>query len=197
MYGGPEKRVSRLQFLSELPSLLETYGKQEVLTTVRQSIKHIQEELAVLSSDMGRLKKEKGERSPDIAWLFDVFLSMREDEVRGIQKQLKHWLHLLKLLTTHKRRSSLASVTEEEIQEARLYPYDLLLNRPGKKNGKTIAFVCPLHTEKTASFTVYLDNNRWYCFGCSERGDVIDLYRKLNPGISFPEAVKFLTNKPC
>lgn len=32
---------------------------------------------------------------------------------------------------------------------------------------------CPLHSEKTASFTVYPENNTFYCFGCGASGDII------------------------
>lgn len=39
---------------------------------------------------------------------------------------------------------------------------------------------CPLHEERTASFHVYLDSQRWWCFGaCGEGGDVVDLIRRL------------------
>lgn len=31
---------------------------------------------------------------------------------------------------------------------------------------------CPLHNEKTASFTVY-SNGKYYCFGCGASGDII------------------------
>src|SRR5215211_4248019 len=38
---------------------------------------------------------------------------------------------------------------------------------------------CPLpnHNERTPSFTVYTETNSWYCFGCLEGGDVVELYR--------------------
>lgn len=40
--------------------------------------------------------------------------------------------------------------------------------------------LCPMHSEKTASFYVYVDRQRWHCFGaCSSGGDVIDLVRRL------------------
>lgn len=36
---------------------------------------------------------------------------------------------------------------------------------------------CPLHNEKTASFTVY-PNGKYYCFGCGESGDIITFVMK-------------------
>ena len=34
--------------------------------------------------------------------------------------------------------------------------------------------LCPLHNEKSPSFTVYHDSNSWHCFGCGAGGSVID-----------------------
>ena len=39
---------------------------------------------------------------------------------------------------------------------------------------------CPIHTEKTPSFYIYEDSQRWRCFGaCAEGGDVITLVQRL------------------
>ena len=40
-----------------------------------------------------------------------------------------------------------------------------------KKGNKAL---CPLHKEKTPSFTIYPNNNSWHCFGCGAGGSVID-----------------------
>jgi hypothetical protein len=50
--------------------------------------------------------------------------------------------------------------------------------------------LCPFHAEKTPSFFVF-DNNRFKCFGCSERGDVIDFVQKVYD-LSFPDALRHL-----
>lgn len=41
--------------------------------------------------------------------------------------------------------------------------------------------LCPLHEEKSSSFTVYPDN-QFYCFGCGKHGDVTDLEQALGGG---------------
>ena len=39
---------------------------------------------------------------------------------------------------------------------------------------------CPLHDEKSASFYVYADSQRWRCYGaCASGGDVIELLQRL------------------
>ena len=45
----------------------------------------------------------------------------------------------------------------------------------GRLKGK-----CPFHEERTPSFVVYLDSNRWQCFGaCATGGDVVNLIQRL------------------
>ena len=47
-------------------------------------------------------------------------------------------------------------------------------------SGNRLKGLCPLHQEKTPSFYVYLDRQRWRCYGgCAEGGDVVDLLRRL------------------
>lgn len=51
---------------------------------------------------------------------------------------------------------------------------------------------CPLPehtTDKTGSFTVYPEDDTWYCFGCSAGGDLIQLVREMEPDLKFKDAV--------
>src|SRR5690348_7747355 len=55
---------------------------------------------------------------------------------------------------------------------------------------------CPFHEDLVPSFRVYLNTNRYYCFGCGAKGDVIELVQRLE-GVSFREALQRLaTNAP-
>ena len=39
---------------------------------------------------------------------------------------------------------------------------------------------CPMHHERTPSFYVFLDSQKWRCYGgCADYGDVVDLLTKL------------------
>lgn len=51
-----------------------------------------------------------------------------------------------------------------------------------QRSGTVLVGHCPLpgHTDRTPSFTVWSDNNSWWCFGCSRGSDVIDLYYHLH-----------------
>ena len=47
-------------------------------------------------------------------------------------------------------------------------------------SGTRLTGPCPLHEERTPSFYVYLDTQRWRCYGaCAEGGDVVDLIQRL------------------
>jgi len=63
-----------------------------------------------------------------------------------------------------------------------------------KKAGRNYLGLCPFHREKTPSFTVSPDKQMFYCFGCSEGGNVFSFLMKLNQ-LTFPEAVRHLAKK--
>lgn len=52
---------------------------------------------------------------------------------------------------------------------------------------------CPFHDDGVPSLGIYLDTNRYYCFGCGAKGDVIDLVQRLE-SVSFREALQRLAN---
>ena len=43
--------------------------------------------------------------------------------------------------------------------------------------GRNRVGLCPFHSEKTPSFTIYPDNQSFYCFGCGAGGDVVTFIR--------------------
>lgn len=46
------------------------------------------------------------------------------------------------------------------------------------RRGSSLVGLCPLHDEKTPSFTVAPDKGVFYCFGCGAGGDVIELVQR-------------------
>jgi DNA primase len=60
--------------------------------------------------------------------------------------------------------------------------------------GGSLKGLCPFHDEKTPSFNVTPARGLFYCFSCSEGGDVIKFVQKVD-GLSFVEAVERLAGR--
>lgn len=92
------------------------------------------------------------------------------------------------------RVSEIVTLSEEKIQEIKQAAniVDVIGQHvPLKKNGKDYFGLCPFHPEKTASFSVVTEKQMFFCFGCSESGDVFEYIMKIK-GIPFFEAAKQL-----
>ncbi len=64
-----------------------------------------------------------------------------------------------------------------------------------RRAGSNLVGLCPFHSERSPSFTVYPGNRgSFYCFGCGAGGDAISFVRKLE-NYDYPDAVEFLAKR--
>ncbi len=63
-----------------------------------------------------------------------------------------------------------------------------------KQKGPNLFGLCPFHNEKTPSFSVALQKQIYYCFGCHSGGNVFSFLMEYLK-IPFPEAVKICADK--
>jgi DNA primase len=63
-----------------------------------------------------------------------------------------------------------------------------------RKGGKDFIGLCPFHNEKTPSFTVSIEKQIYYCFGCHEGGNAISFVMKYE-NMSFQEALESLARE--
>ncbi len=63
-----------------------------------------------------------------------------------------------------------------------------------RQAGKNFSGLCPFHGEKTPSFIVSPDLQRYKCFGCGESGDIFNFIQKIE-NLDFPEALEKLANE--
>ena len=75
-----------------------------------------------------------------------------------------------------------------EIEEV-VSPYVTL-----KRRGKNLVGLCPFHSEKTPSFTVYPENGSFYCFGCGVGGDIFT-FTGLIENLDYGESIKLLAER--
>lgn len=60
--------------------------------------------------------------------------------------------------------------------------------------GGSMKGLCPFHDERTPSFHVTPSRGMWYCFGCSEGGDVLTFVQRIDH-LTFAESVEKLAAK--
>jgi len=63
-----------------------------------------------------------------------------------------------------------------------------------KPAGSNMLGLCPFHSEKTPSFTVFKSRQNFHCFGCGAGGDVITFIMKME-NLSYVEAIEFLAKR--
>ena len=60
--------------------------------------------------------------------------------------------------------------------------------------GSLATGLCPFHNEKSPSFTVYINTQSYYCFGCGSGGDVITFIKNIE-NLDYKEAVTMLAER--
>jgi 5S rRNA maturation endonuclease (ribonuclease M5) len=62
------------------------------------------------------------------------------------------------------------------------------------RSGREFETCCPFHAEETPSFKIFAGHDgieRFHCFGCGRKGDVLDFVREVK-GVDLPEAIRIL-----
>ena len=63
-----------------------------------------------------------------------------------------------------------------------------------KRAGSNFSGLCPYHSEKSPSFTVFPATQSFYCFGCGAGGDAITFVQR-SENLDYPAAVEFLAKR--
>ena len=63
-----------------------------------------------------------------------------------------------------------------------------------KRTGQNLKGLCPFHSEKTPSFTVYPGTQSFYCFGCGAAGDVISFVMRTE-NLDYVSAIESLAKR--
>jgi DNA primase len=63
-----------------------------------------------------------------------------------------------------------------------------------QRSGRDHKGLCPFHSERTPSFSVSHERQVWYCFGCSDGGDVLTFVQRIEH-IDFIQALEMLAER--
>ena len=187
----------------ESRSRLSTYQLLEIFPEAKPTVKRIlKEQIKQYKADLNFanewetkfnnniLSRVKMENKWFYAWIRDFLLEpLREDKESLIKKNY----FLLSSLNPQAKELK-GKITDHDIAHAKTIPIENYYFGHLYKRGNTLVGVCPFHTDKGPSFTIYTNTNRFWCFGCSAGTDVIDYIMKKN-NCSFLDAVKTILNK--
>lgn len=180
--------------------IMEKPSNQELLATFPEAKQIIPEKIKewkavkaeIVKVVKQKLKIIKQKSAPQNQWFWrDLVKFMDMPAIVEVDKHINR-LIMLKNLAENKPVPK-GWLTPHHVEQARTVPVAEIAAEHTKlrRSGKTFVGLCPLHKEKTPSFTVYSQNNSWHCFGCNKHGDGIQLIRELL-GLSFIEAVRSL-----
>lgn len=170
--------------------LLEVFpeAKQIIPVKILELMSKRERLVKKIEKGLVRIKKKK---DPMLKFLLREFLKaiLVEDLIK-LDSRISKLSRLNRLACGY---TSERGISDDMIEGAKQVPIEDLINRPFRVSGQRKVFKCPLplHEEKTPSFFVFEDNH-YYCFGCHQSGSSIDFVMKTQ-GLTFPEAVKFLT----
>ena len=81
-----------------------------------------------------------------------------------------------------------------DLLKSKIHIYDLVAKKVRlQRAGNDWIGLCPFHREKTGSFRVFPQQERYHCFGCGAHGDIFSFVQATEK-IDFKEAVKYLAD---
>lgn len=63
-----------------------------------------------------------------------------------------------------------------------------------KRAGSNLVGLCPFHSERSPSFTVFTGTRSFYCFGCGAGGDVISFVMRAE-NLDYMDALRYLAKR--
>lgn len=141
----------------------------EIKTAVMDNMKHEIQEL-----------RRPNAKEPNLFWVQKEVFFLKVQEIKN------RFMPTLRLIALRNQPKKEGMITDTDIQRAKEYPIEELLDTKGKKGNVS----CPFHEDKNPSLQIK-KNNTWTCYSCGEFGDSIDIYMKLH-NTDFLTAVKQL-----
>jgi hypothetical protein len=163
--------------------------KKLIVSGLKRDIEHLEERLKEISKH----KKSWNDKPWSVVWLADIAKGELSSEESHIHKLIKQKGWLIQGL----KRGELVDkgrITDADIAEAKRVPLSQFYIGQISKKGRYALALCPFHNEDSPSFTIYLEQNTYWCYACSEGSDVIGFVMK-QKNLKFIEAVRYILHK--
>lgn len=189
-------KVYHLTLEEEAKILKET---PELLESIRIKVLENSDEIKTLGAEVKSYLlgvRQRARSEEDILLLMPFIENFYEplDRLNLLLNQLFYWQSLISCIEDPINVKG----NDFSIEELRNKDIVIVAESLGivlKNSSNLMTGLCPLHEEKTPSFTIYPgqrpNKNSFYCFGCNEGGDVITLVMKVKK-INFIQALKYL-----
>lgn len=169
---------------------------------IQSELDSLELELAVLNTEIEILKKQQANAHYDDQRLYDLLLDPKvnfgwnattpANRKEKLRKKIGHLRWQLDYLSGKKKNSD--TITPDDIKRAKSVPIESFYVGSLRKAGGKLWGRCSFHTEISASFTIYVAQNSFHCFGCGAHGDSIEFIMRFK-NLQFIEAVRFLCKK--
>lgn len=137
--------------------------------------------------------KEKEGRLILVSVLYQSQINKKAELLHQINKGVSKYVAKIYFQNTDDPKG----FSPEEIEIARNTSIVSLFENDGnvlKVSGSNFITLCPFHSEKTPSCTLYCNENRYYCYGCNAKGNSID-YLINRHQLSFRESMSILIGR--
>ncbi len=171
-------------YLELAKKCIKKYGKKWFKNFLEERLEGFKKELQEMKENRHRILVDAIKRN-DQPTIDFINYSNTHDAPSPIERQISHHQ---RLVSAYGKRKKQNEITEMDIERAKQVPLDELYEIISRSR-----FVCcPFHEEKTPSCKLYADH--FYCYGCHERGSVIDWVMKTQ-GLGFKDAVLFILKR--
>lgn len=190
--GFEKKEIEEMENYEDYFSELEKNYKEAFRKKLRQDVKKLKGEVGLIWANNRRFEYLDNE----IKRLEELYEKNKSEEIEKkirkykFEKKNRIMDENVKFNLTLEKYADKDMVTDEDIENAMNFPFDLLL----EFNTRTKMASCPFHEERSPSFKVGGKFNRGHCFGCGWDGTPIDFVMKKD-NIGFIDAVKILRDK--
>jgi len=127
----------------------------------------------------------------DLHMFLTEIVTAKFGEYPILEKWYWYWKNLQDIANPRKKHREPKGMTPDMVARAKQVPLQNLFTGTLRKFGNRHTGCCPFHEEKTPSFSIFENTNKFHCYGCGEHGDAIDFVMKLK-NIKFNEAVQEL-----
>lgn len=187
------------EYPSKLPDddIIETFAEdlRDIIPVKLQELMERQDELSQKRKTEYEALDSINPPIDEFSYYFwSLWFELQFGEYNVIERWLKYWLRLAEKVAINKEWIVLDQehgLPENQVEAARDYPLEDIYEGRLRQIGSRFVGICPFHEENTPSFTIFTQDNSFYCFGCNKWGNAIDLYMHLHK-TDFPTTVRAL-----